>query len=81
MVPNSGVVERLMEHDLIIVFPHHDEIERLHHIIIHELSNNIFTEESKQFYINVIQRLCDEQQVQGVILGCTGKLPCFYFFI
>jgi aspartate racemase len=79
MVPNSGVVERLMEHDLIIVFPHNDEIERLHQIIINELSNNIFTEESKQFYINVIQRLYDEQQVEGVILGCTGKLTCFYF--
>ncbi len=74
MVPDSCVVERLVQHDLEIIFPREDEIERLHHIILQELTNNIFTEESKQFYINVIQRLYDEQQVEGVVLGCTGKL-------
>jgi len=79
MVSNSCVVERLIEHDLIIVFPHNDEIERLHDIILDELSNNIFTEESKQFYINSIQRLYDEQQVEGVILGCTGKIAILVF--
>lgn len=73
MLPHSCVVQRLVQHDLNVIFPHEDEIERLHRIIIDELSNNIFTEESKQFYINVIQRLFDEHQVEGVVLGCTGK--------
>jgi aspartate/glutamate racemase len=78
MVKNSCVVERLIQHDLTIVFPHKDEIERLHHIIVDELTNNIFTEESKQFYINSIQRLYSEEQVEGIILGCTGKMsPSF----
>ncbi|CAF0922139.1 unnamed protein product [Rotaria sp. Silwood1] len=71
MVSNSCVVERLIEHDLNIVFPHKDEIERLHQIIVDELSNNIFTEESKNFYVKCMQRLYDEQQVEGIILGCT----------
>jgi len=74
MVSDSCVVERLVQHDLTIVFPNQDEIERLHDVIVNELTNNIFTKESKQFYITVIQRLYDEQQVEGVILGCTGKL-------
>ena len=86
MMHNSCVVQRLVEHDLTIVFPHPDEIEGLHRVIIDELSNNIFTNESKQFYINVIQRLYDEQQVEGVVLGCTGKsiisiLEFSFFFI
>ncbi|CAF0802658.1 unnamed protein product [Rotaria sordida] len=71
MVSNSCVVERLIQHDLNIVFPHKDEIERLHDIIVDELTNNIFTEESRKFYVNSMQRLYNEQQVEGIILGCT----------
>ncbi|CAF0754475.1 unnamed protein product [Adineta steineri] len=71
MVSNSCVIERLVQHGLEIVFPHQDAIERLHQIIIDELTNNIFTEESKQFYISTIQRLYNEEHVEGVILGCT----------
>jgi aspartate racemase len=81
MLSDSCVVQRLIQHGLAIVFPDNDEIERLHDIIIQELSNNIFTEESKQFYISVIQNLYDEQQVEGVVLGCTGKMTnllCFF---
>jgi aspartate racemase len=74
MVRNSCVVERLFEHDLNIVFPNEDEIERVHAVILDELTNNILKEESKQYYIKVIQRLYDEEQVEGVVLGCTGKL-------
>jgi aspartate racemase len=74
MVKNSSVVERLIQHDLTIVFPHKDDIERLHQIIIDELSNNLFTEESREFYVKAIQRLYDEEQVEGIILGCTGKI-------
>ena len=86
MLSNSCVVERLVQHELNVVFPHPEEIERLHRVIIDELSNNIFTDESKQFYINVIQRLYDEHQVEGVVLGCTGKsiscmIQLFYLFL
>ncbi|CAF3758348.1 unnamed protein product [Rotaria sp. Silwood1] len=68
---DSCVVKRFLEHDLDIVLPRNDDIDRLHQIIIVELNNNIFTTESKQFYISVMQRLYDEQQVEGIILGCT----------
>ncbi|CAF1522964.1 unnamed protein product, partial [Rotaria sordida] len=36
-----------------------------------ELTFNIFTEESKQIYLKVIQRLKDEHNVEGIVLGCT----------
>ena len=71
---DSCVVKRFLEHNLDIVLPRHEDIDRLHQIIIVELNNNIFTNESKQFYISVMQRLYDEQQVEGIILGCTGKI-------
>jgi aspartate/glutamate racemase len=76
---NSCVVERLLQQDLNIVFPHEDDIERLHQIIIDELSKKILTEESKQFYIASMKRLYDEQQVEGIILGCTGKFNLTVF--
>ncbi|CAF3359833.1 unnamed protein product, partial [Rotaria sp. Silwood2] len=68
---DSCVVKRLLEHNLDIVLPRNEDIDRLHQIIIVELINNIFTTESKQFYISAMQRLYDEQQVEGIILGCT----------
>lgn len=74
---NSCVVDRLLQHNLNIVFPHKDYIERLHQIIVDELANNIFTEESKDFYIKAMKRLYDDEQIEGIILGCTGKV--FYF--
>ena len=79
MVSNSCVVERLLQHDLNIVFPHKDDIERLHQIIVNELTNNIFTEESKLFYMTTMQRLHDEQKVEGIILGCTGEMITVIF--
>lgn len=72
MVPNSCVVERLVQHDLVIELPKADEIEFIHRTILEELTNNRFIDESRQYFVNVIQRLFDEQQVEGVILGCTG---------
>lgn len=78
MVSDSCVVQRLVAHDLTIIFPQKDEIERLHDIILRELSNNIFTKESKEYFIKVIQRLHDEDQVEGIVLGCTGKIIIFF---
>ena len=80
MVSDSCVVERLTQHNLEVVFPSAEDIERVHQIILDELTVNVFTEESKRFYIEAMQRLCDEQQVEGIILGCTGEwkkdCPC-----
>jgi aspartate racemase len=79
MKSNSCVVQRLIEHDLNIVFPHKDDIECLHKIIVDELANNICTEESKEFYIKSMKRLYDEEKVEGIILGCTGNFNVTIF--
>lgn len=73
MVPDSCVVARLTQHNLEIVFPTPTDIEEVHRIIVDELTVNLLTTESKQIYIDIMQRLLDEQQVEGIILGCTGK--------
>ena len=73
MSQDSSVVQRLVQHNLDVVFPHADDVEELHRIIVHELSVNVLTEDSKQFYVRAMQRLCDEQQVEGIVLGCTGE--------
>ena len=74
MTPDSAVVQRLVQHNLDVVFPHADDVEELHRIIVHELSVNIFTEDSKQVYVRAMQRLCDENQIEGIVLGCTGEI-------
>ncbi|CAF1216368.1 unnamed protein product [Adineta ricciae] len=68
---DSCAVKRLIQHDLDILFPDEEEIDKIHHIIATQLSINIFSKESKQIYLKVIQRMYDEHQVEGVILGCT----------
>lgn len=73
MIPDSCVVKRLVEHGIEIVFPNEEEIGQLHRVILAELSNNIFADESRQYFVQVIQRLFDEEHVEGVILGCTGE--------
>ena len=73
MKSDSCVVQRLLEHGLNVVFPNEKEIEELNRIILKELSFNIFTEESKQFYVTTMKRLWDDEHVEGIVLGCTGE--------
>ncbi|CAF1227696.1 unnamed protein product [Rotaria sordida] len=73
MKPDSCAVQRLIEHGFEVIFPNDEEIVQLNDIIMKELSFNIFTEESKQTYVKVIQRLKDEHNVEGIVLGCTGE--------
>ncbi|CAF0755616.1 unnamed protein product [Didymodactylos carnosus] len=68
---NGSVAQRLLAHHIDVVFPSVDDIPTLHQIIINELSNNIFTEKSKQIYLAAIKQLKDTHQVEGVVLGCT----------
>jgi aspartate/glutamate racemase len=70
---DSCAVERLIQHGLEILFPNEEEIDQLHQIITTQLSINIITEQSKQIYLKVIQRLYDEDKVEGIVLGCTGN--------
>lgn len=78
MVPESSVVSRLVQHNLEIVFPNEEEKELLHKIILEELSNNTFTDASRQYFVQVIRRLYNDYQVEGIVLGCTGQTNPFW---
>jgi len=58
----------------IITTPNFKERKIIHDIIYHELIKGKFLYESKQAVLKIIDRLIKEEQIEGVILGCT-ELP------
>jgi aspartate racemase len=62
--------DRLAAHGIETVVPIGDDGDFIHDSIINELVNGVFTEETRQGYIDVIQNLVG-QGAEGVILGCT----------
>ena len=57
-------------HGLEVLLPDEEERNSVHEIIYHELCVGVIREESKQRYVQIIQRLV-EQGAEAVILGCT----------
>lgn len=57
-------------YDLNIITPTLKDRKEVHRIIYDELVKGIILEESRQTYIQIIQRLIDKG-AEGVILGCT----------
>ncbi|WP_289139002.1 aspartate/glutamate racemase family protein [uncultured Brevibacillus sp.] len=57
-------------HGLEVLLPDEAERNRVHEIIYHELCVGVIREESKQRYVQIIERLV-EQGAEAVILGCT----------
>lgn len=62
--------DKLTEKGIGIVIPDDAERAHIHYTIFEELGRNIFSPETKQFYIDVINKLV-EQGAEGIILGCT----------
>ena len=42
-----------------------------HQTIFAELTRDIFTDETKKRYLQIIARLEEEEQVQGIVYACT----------
>ncbi|MCW2801642.1 MAG: racemase [Aeromicrobium sp.] len=61
---------RLRDHDLTVLLPEAEDRQRLNAIIYDELCLGVVREESRAFYLEVIDRLVDAG-AEGVILGCT----------
>lgn len=62
---------RLQEkHKIETIIPDQQARERVHTIIYEELIKGIFTENSRQEYLRIIQQLAADG-AEGVILGCT----------
>lgn len=53
------------------VVPLQDERERLQSVIYDELVQGVVSPESKQWLVQVINRMAKEEGIQGVIAGCT----------
>ncbi|QHS21828.1 amino acid racemase [Virgibacillus sp. MSP4-1] len=62
------------ENNKTIVVPTADEQSYIHDKIVKELENGIVNEQTKADYIDIINRMIDENNVEGMILGCT-ELP------
>ncbi|GAA0492932.1 aspartate/glutamate racemase family protein [Salinibacillus aidingensis] len=62
------------ENDKTIVVPTASEQSYIHEKIVKELENGIVNEQTKADYIDIINRMIDEKNVEGIILGCT-ELP------
>jgi aspartate racemase len=62
--------DKLTEKGIEILIPGDEERDFIHYTIFEELGRNIIKPETKQFYINVINKLV-EAGAEGIILGCT----------
>lgn len=54
--------------------PNDDQIEKLHRIVIDELTQGKFYKKSKIYTLQVIKKLAKKENLDGIILGCT-KFP------
>ncbi len=62
--------EKLGQHEIETIVPNAEEREFINSSIFNELGKNIFAEETKQKYLEIIQNL-NERGAEGVIFGCT----------
>ena len=59
------------EHGLQVISPKASEILEINQIIFDELVKGLFKESSKKSYLEILDRLVQEEKVEGLILGCT----------
>lgn len=64
--------DRLEKNGLAVHTPRSDKtIQEIDRIIFDELCKGEINENSKAYYINVINQMIQEQGIKGIILGCT----------
>lgn len=63
---------RLNSNGLTVITPQNDEnINEIDRIIFDELCKGVIKDSSRQYYINVINNMIKQNDIKGVILGCT----------
>ncbi len=67
---NDFYRERLARFGIETIIPNDEERDFIHWSIFEELGKDIFTEETKQKYLEIIENL-NESGAEGVIFGCT----------
>ncbi len=61
----------LAKYNISSIIPTTEEMETIHDIIVKELANAIFTQESRASYLSVMQRIQLDTGTEAAILGCT----------
>ncbi|HRH40426.1 MAG TPA: aspartate/glutamate racemase family protein [Pyrinomonadaceae bacterium] len=67
---NDFYKDRLARHGIEAIIPNDEERDFIHNSIFDELGKDIFTEETKQKYLEIIENL-HQRGAEGVIFGCT----------
>lgn len=66
------LVKRLAENGIKAIVPSSkEEIKEIDRIIFEELCKGKIKKSSKEYYKNVIEKLVENEQIEGIILGCT----------
>src|SRR5699024_2514144 len=63
--------QRFLERDKKIIVPGNKEQQIINKRIIDELENGIFTQETKNEMLEIINRMIHEEGIDSLILGCT----------
>jgi aspartate racemase len=63
--------ERLARHGVTSVAPKDAERDYIHQSIFSELAKNVIRKETRDRYLQIIERMAREAGAQGAILGCT----------
>lgn len=61
---------KIIEQGIEVIVPYEEERDGVNHIIYEELCLGIIEQSSKEYYLQVMQKLIEEG-AQGIILGCT----------
>ncbi|MGN6342490.1 MAG: aspartate/glutamate racemase family protein [Ginsengibacter sp.] len=64
---------KLLYKGIEVIIPNEDDREFLHQTIYDELGKGIFSEQTKQRYLNIISDLMNDG-AEGIVLGCTEYL-------
>lgn len=71
MVENF-LVDRLKENGLIATTPKEEnQINEIDRIIFDELCKGQIKETSKEYFVNVINKMIEDEGIEGIIFGCT----------
>ena len=66
------LIDRLRTNGLTVITPQNDEnINEIDRIIFDELCKGKIKNSSKEYYISVINNMIQQNDIKGVILGCT----------
>lgn len=61
----------LINHAIETVIPNESDRKFIHDVIYNELAHGVIKKTSKERYLTIIDRLRNESNIEGVVLGCT----------